>query len=59
MVFHAQCEPRFQRGKSRLGAALLEQPKCGIEHHETGDDRRVDILAEHQCALPWNRSRTV
>ena len=30
-----QREPRLQRGKGRLGAALLEQPECGIEHQES------------------------
>ena len=43
-----QREPRLQRGKGRLGAALLEQPECGVEHQETGDDRGLDILAERQ-----------
>ena len=43
-----QREPRLQRGKGRLGAALLEQPERGIEHQKTGDDRGLDIFAEHQ-----------
>ena len=31
-----------------MGAALLEQPECGIEYQESGDDRSLDIFAEHQ-----------
>ena len=29
-----QREPRFQRGKGRLGATLLKQPERGVEHQE-------------------------
>ena len=43
-----QREPRLQRGEGRLGAALLKQPERGVEHQETGDDRGLDIFAEHQ-----------
>ena len=43
-----QREPRFQRSKGRLGAALLEKPECGIEHQKAGDDPGLDILAERQ-----------
>ena len=35
-------------GKGCLGAPLLEQSEYGIEHQQTGDDRGLDILAEHQ-----------
>ena len=34
-----QRQPRLQRGKGRLGAALLEQPECGVEDQQGGDDR--------------------
>jgi len=43
-----QREPRLQRGKGRLGAALLEQPERGVEYQKSGDDRGLDILAERQ-----------
>ena len=43
-----QRQPRLQRGKGRLGAALLKQPERRIEHQQSGDDRGLDVLAEHQ-----------
>ena len=43
-----QRQPRFQRGKGRLGAALLEQSEGGIEDQKAGDDRGLDIFAERQ-----------
>jgi hypothetical protein len=37
-----------ESGECRLGAAFLEQPECGIEYQESGDDCGLDIFAEHQ-----------
>ena len=55
-----QREPRLERGKGRLGAAFLEQPECGVEHQETGDDRRLGIVPkrdlEHDRSLEHPRN---
>jgi hypothetical protein len=40
---------RLQRGEGRLGTALLEQSKRGIERQEKGDDRGFDVFAERNA----------
>src|SRR5487761_2501538 len=42
-----QGKPRFQCGKRCLGPALLEQAERRVEHQESGNDRPLDIFAEH------------
>jgi len=49
-----QCEPRLQRGQGCLSAPLLKKPESGVEHQETGDDRRLGIVTERD--LEHNRS---
>jgi hypothetical protein len=38
----------FNAARVAWARALLEQAECGIEHQENGDDRGLDIFAEHQ-----------
>jgi hypothetical protein len=43
-----QRQPQFQGGESRLRAALLERSKQRVEDEKSGDNRGLDIFAEHQ-----------
>ena len=43
-----QSEPRLQRRKGRLGAALLDQSERCIEYEETGNNPSLDIFAKRQ-----------
>jgi hypothetical protein len=43
-----QRQPRLQRLHRRLGSAFVKHSQGGIEHEKDGNDRRLDILCEHQ-----------